>query len=476
MKKTDKAYRKGIWWLLLRSLLISPLIIGVLGVFGLGWWWALVPALLLNSLYWYRYNQKYQITNMAAEITALIISLIFYYGGISILLMAYHYNYLAIPNSFFGLLTFPYNLSSLIAGGFLLYNRFIWFIIGTFWSGSLGIVCYQIMTKQLPKFSEKRLIGLGILVVISCFPFYQQFSKSLQYVGTEGTSSELNLKPYRPFTRHADLARLKSPTAFQITTHYPRLDGATAAYPIYSAVAQTLYKGLTAKPASKLIRVGTTPQAFHRLIHKQADVIFMAQPSASQYQAAKRAHVHLKLTKIGSEAFVFFVNRRNPVNSLSIKQIRSIYQRKILFWSSVGGRFRTIQPFQRAKNSGSQTAMEKLIMGNHKMAKPLRYQSVDEMGEIVDDVASYNNHSNAIGYSFRFYMTQMKRNPKIKLLKINHIAPTAANIRNGRYPLIAGIYAISRTGEPKNSQRLICWLKSRDGQKLIDQTGYVSLR
>ncbi|MCV3739618.1 hypothetical protein OF387_00110 [Lentilactobacillus hilgardii] len=80
MKNKKRHDRKGFRWQLFRSLIVSPLIVGFIGVFGLGWWWAMIPALLLNGIYWYRYNKKYQITNFSNEIKAMIISLIYYLG------------------------------------------------------------------------------------------------------------------------------------------------------------------------------------------------------------------------------------------------------------------------------------------------------------------------------------------------------------------------------------------------------------
>ncbi|WP_367118092.1 PstS family phosphate ABC transporter substrate-binding protein [Pediococcus ethanolidurans] len=135
-----------------------------------------------------------------------------------------------------------------------------------------------------------------------------------------------------------------------------------------------------------------------------------------------------------------------------------------------------MQAFQRSKNSGSQTAMENLVMQGKKLATPMKYQEEDGMGGLIDDVAGYNNNTNAIGYSFRFYTTQMKQNRNVKLLKINGYAPTTQNIRNGKYPFIANVYAISRRDQTKNSQRIVKWLTSKDGQMLINKTGYVGLK
>lgn len=471
----DNSYRKNMKWLLFRVLIVSPLIVGSTGAFGLGWWWAMIAALLLNCLYWYRYNSKFAISDFSKEIQALVIGFIYYFGTFSIILIVNRYNFYQI-SIYYPFLIIPYNLSTIAAGGFMFYHNLGWMFIGTFWSSIIGMLIYQLRTKRLPKLSNKKIWTLVGLVLISFLPFYQHFATDLRFTQDYGMSSELSLKQYRPFMKNKQLAQLGSPAKLRITQHYPRLNGATALYPVYSAAAQAVYSGMNANQAKKMIRVDTTPKAFNSLIHNKSDISFMAQPSPAQLTAAKKAHVHLKLTKLGTEAFVFFVNKKNPVNNLTISQIQSIYQRKTIFWSNVGGNFSPIQAFQRAEGSGSQTAMEQQVMKGKKLVKPLRYQSTDGMGFLIDEVAGYNNHSNAIGYSFRFYATQMKQNKKIKVIKVNGIAPTAANIRNGKYPLVGSFYAITRDNPSKNSQRLIDWLTTSQGQQLIDRTGYVGIK
>lgn len=58
---------------------------------------------------------------------------------------------------------------------------------------------------------------------------------------------------------------------------------------------------------------------------------------------------------------MFFVNARNPVDELSIDQIKRIYSGEITNWQEAGGEDEAIRAFQRPKDSGSQTALENLM-------------------------------------------------------------------------------------------------------------------
>lgn len=67
------------------------------------------------------------------------------------------------------------------------------------------------------------------------------------------------------------------------------------------------------------------------------------------------------MTPIGADALVFICSNLNKVDSLTVDQIKDIYRGKITDWSEVGGKKGAIIPYQRNKDSGSQTLFDKLI-------------------------------------------------------------------------------------------------------------------
>lgn len=97
------------------------------------------------------------------------------------------------------------------------------------------------------------------------------------------------------------------------------------------------------------------------------------------------------------------------------------------------------------------------------------------MGEIIDVVAEYQNTQGAIGYTFRYYATQMKINNGIKLLAINDISPTIENIHNGTYPYTVDVYMVTREHPTAETQKLVDWFLSPQGQQLVQDVGYVPL-
>ena len=257
---------------------------------------------------------------------------------------------------------------------------------------------------------------------------------------------------------------------------FPRLDGATALFPVYSAIVQAAYPGdvrYGEEENDPLVTCTKTNRAYERLIDGTTDVIFCAGPSDEQLANAQAAGVELELTPFGAEAFVFAVNADNPLENITTQQIRGVYSGAIVNWSELGvDGLGEIVAYQRPKNSGSQTALEKL-MGDVELMIPPQQIVSDGMEDILENI-EYRNLPNAIGYSFRFYCSEMVGSG-VKLLSIDGMEPTLENIRSGAYPHVTTLYAVTRKGESNpNVQILLSWLTSEQGQALVEKCGYVA--
>lgn len=350
-------------------------------------------------------------------------------------------------------------------------------VIISIYTISIMMLAARCRNLKIKSTARRSLIPLlSLMLVVFCICGIQFYNRSQRYLPKDYSvvtiSDEVKLWQYQPYRKGNLLQVPRQPVSLTIKPNYPTLDGATAAYPVYAAMAQAVYEGLTEYNADAYVKCSKTGRAYERLIAGEVDIFFGAEPSRQQQLAAQEAGVELKLIPIAKEAFVFFVNRENPINDLSIEQIQDIYTKQITNWQDVGGENLKITPFQRPKNSGSQTIMLKM-MGERKLPKPLMEESAADMGGIISAVADYRNLNSAIGYSFRFFATEMKQEGGIKLLKINGIEPIPENIRDGSYPFTVDVYAVV-TKEPEgNSKLLLDWILSEEGQDFIEQCGYV---
>ena len=273
----------------------------------------------------------------------------------------------------------------------------------------------------------------------------------------------IDLNEYLPFDSNSKINYTKSD--FQIDENIPVLDGASALYPVFSAIASATYPedsicfdGENFTSGSKL-QMRNTRGAYKALVDGLSDIVFCAGPSKEQLSYAKEKNVELEFVPIGLEAFVFIVNASNPVSDLSHEQIKGIYSGRIKNWKSLSGKNSLIAAWQRKEGSGSQTAFLKFMDGEKTKSNPF--------GIFL---------GSPIGYSFRYYVEGIRRNENVKMLSLDGIAPTKENIQNGSYKLVSNFFAVYRKNDKnENIKKLIDWILSPEGQRIIDDNGYVSL-
>nr|WP_249292515.1 substrate-binding domain-containing protein [Metabacillus flavus] len=346
----------------------------------------------------------------------------------------------------------------------------------------LPIVIKFASVKKLHMISRRNtliLFSIVLLAIGSGMAVQWQRSKSvLPSYGFDygGGYSSTDLSPYRVSNPDHILPKLDETSTYVIKDpkQMPVMDGAEAAYPVYSAFANSVYENAKAANDQKeIISFTNTIYAFERLLSKEVDIYFGAEPSSAQRKMAEKAGLELIMTPIGKEAFVFFVNPENQIDSLSVSEIQSIYSGEVKNWSQLGGKSQDIVAFQRPADSGSQTLLEK-IMGDQPIIKPLKEETPAGMGGIIEQVADYRNFDNAIGFSFRFFATGMKKNEKIKLLSINGISPSPENIASEKYPFTASLYAITlKSNKKKTIPPFLEWMKGSQGQELVEKIGYI---
>ncbi|MDD2217184.1 MAG: substrate-binding domain-containing protein [Eubacteriales bacterium] len=254
----------------------------------------------------------------------------------------------------------------------------------------------------------------------------------------------------------------------------PSIDGATALAPFYEAMAAELMN-MDIEEARQYVMCSKTDGAYERLISREAEMIFCSMPSREQKASAEEAGFEFEMTPFLNGGFVFFVNKDNPVDSLSVEQLHDIYSGKITNWKQVGGNDVEIIPYQRPNNSGSQTGMYEYVIAENEIMEAPTEKKIADMGGIIDAVASYDNAEGAIGYSYYYYVMSMHYTNQIKMISIEGIAPSDETIGNGTYPLVNPSYVIISKDTPKDSilRETIKWILSEEGKAVAKEAGYV---
>lgn len=254
---------------------------------------------------------------------------------------------------------------------------------------------------------------------------------------------------------------------------YPRVDGSTATLPL-GIYLRAKITGETLQQSAAGTAFSKTGPAWMALTQRKADLLVVYEaPDEIKKQLGS---AKLTIKPIGIDALVFLTNKGNPVKNLTQKQIVDIYTGKITKWSQVGGKDVDIIPYQRVSNSGSQALMLKLVMKGKKIMKATSMLEPGEMEALIDDIASYDNTSNALGYSVYYYVRNMYTLPGIKLLQVDGVEPNSDTIASGKYPYVSPFYAAIRSDEPadSNARKLFDWLTGAEGKRAITDAGYVA--
>ncbi len=273
---------------------------------------------------------------------------------------------------------------------------------------------------------------------------------------------------------------------------WPSMDGSTVCVPIAMELARQ-WLGLDEGDLNGFVNFSTTPYAYDRLtqgrpnplvtIKSQGvmmddahpiDLVLATYPNADERRAAEDAGLELVYVPFCYDAFVFMVNAANPVDSLTVSQIQGIYTGQYETWKSLGGTSQQIFAYQRPHGSGSQTAMEELVMDGLEIENvPENYVS-DGMSEAVQQIGNYDNGPGAIGYSYLYYVSTLVESSGIKVLSVDGVAPSPENLQSGAYPFTVNYYAVYRRGDT-NTEAFVNWLVSAEGQRAVQQAGYIPL-
>ncbi len=165
----------------------------------------------------------------------------------------------------------------------------------------------------------------------------------------------------------------------------------------------------------------------------------------------------LTVITIARDGIAIAVHPSNPVEGMSLEEVRKVYTGEITNWKQLGGKDAPIEVVTREEGSGTRGAFEELVMEDSKITDNAIVQPSN--GAVRTTVASSEN---AIGFISVGFL-----NDEVKGLKIDGVEPTAENIVAGKYPLFRPFNYLVK-GEPKGIVKAyIDFVLSEEGQKIV---------
>lgn len=171
------------------------------------------------------------------------------------------------------------------------------------------------------------------------------------------------------------------------------------------------------------------------------------------------------------DALVFIVHKSNPLNSITPQQVRDIYQGRITSWKQLGGPDLKIISFISSEEGmgGIGESLAKFILNGKRPAKQsnssMQASSVAIWEQLVERTPE--------GFASTGFGSARKRD--LKLLMVNGISPTKANIISGRYPFRRPLFLVTKKDPGPELRKFIDFVLSKKGQALISSYGMPSL-
>lgn len=256
--------------------------------------------------------------------------------------------------------------------------------------------------------------------------------------------------------------------------NFPRLDGSVDAVPLAQTMASVLL-GEFQQQTSDLTQFSGTDQALRSLRDGTCDLVILSDPQQEVLDQMEQDGFHIQLDVLAQDGLVFVVPEDNPVDSLTVEQLRGIYTGEITNWKEVGGEDAEIFPFQHTNATGSQALMEGLVMNGQAMTAPPDGYALNAFLDLNQAVSNYNGSPNAIGYTFYRHTQDLTQASGLKLLDVDGVTPSAQTIGDHTYSLSATYYIAIDAQQPQDSPTyaLYHWLLSSTGQQLLE--GYPSI-
>ncbi|MCB2185857.1 MAG: phosphate ABC transporter substrate-binding protein [Deltaproteobacteria bacterium] len=164
-------------------------------------------------------------------------------------------------------------------------------------------------------------------------------------------------------------------------------------------------------------------------------------------------------------AVVPVVDPANPVNGLTLEQLRDIFAGRTRNWQDVGGRDQPITVISRDSNSGTFEIFRGIVLGKERMRPDaLLMASNGTMSQAV------SGNPLALGYLSIAYL-----NPKVKALTVNGVAASLATVQNHTYPLSRSLYILTAGPARGVLKDFIDFLQGPLGRRIALEEGYVPL-
>jgi phosphate transport system substrate-binding protein len=171
--------------------------------------------------------------------------------------------------------------------------------------------------------------------------------------------------------------------------------------------------------------------------------------------------------QVAADVIAMVVHGSNPVEDITLEQLRDIYLGEITDWSEVGGNDGPITVVVRGKNSGTRGAFDKIVLDKQEPVAPHLRTAV----AASDVAAMVAEDEQAIGYiGFGHFELD------IKVIAVDGVMPSEETARDGSYAVVRPLLFLTGPLSQPIAQEFIDFALSAEGQRMVVDEGWVPAR
>ena len=207
------------------------------------------------------------------------------------------------------------------------------------------------------------------------------------------------------------------------------------------------------------------------LLNRTADLAQSSRPMKDDEKSKAKAAYGADVVEhaVALDALAVFVHSSNPVQSLTVAQIKDIFQGKVTNWSQVGGPNAQIILYGRESSSGTYDYFREHVLAKEDFAP--RVQTLQGTAAVINAVG---NDKNGIGYGGIAYAKEVRPLP-ISSEGGQPVGPSEATVADGTYPLSRKLFFYYPANAPERVTKFAQWAVTPEAQALVTKVGYFPL-
>jgi len=243
------------------------------------------------------------------------------------------------------------------------------------------------------------------------------------------------------------------------------ITGSTTVLPIAQRAAEAFMD--INEDISVSVRGGGSGVGIAALIDGRADIADASRPiKTKEIKLAREKGIDPYANVVARDGIAVVVHPDNPVDSVSIEDLKKIYTGKIENWKDLGGPNKAIVVISRDFSSGTFEVFKELVLEGAKV--------IDEALMLASNKAvstTIATTPNSIGYIGLGYLSK-----DAKALKVDGVEATEETVKKGEYKLARPLFMYTN-GEPKGIiKSFIDFIFSPQGQEIAREVGYVPVK